>query len=117
MAVAKRWRLVSYDVRDPGRWRRVYRLLRGAGKPLQYSVFRCRLDEREMQRLRWELAKVMTKDDRLLVVDLCPSCVQRVVTSGGDQEWTIEEPTFQIYPLPSDQAPDGDRGADGENEG
>lgn len=69
----QRWRIVSYDIRDQARYRKVFRILGGYGVSLQYSVFRCRLDDRELERLRWELAKVMDESDRLLVIHLCPS--------------------------------------------
>jgi CRISPR-associated protein Cas2 len=35
MSVDKRWRLVAYDIRDPKRWRKVYKIVRGAGQAVQ----------------------------------------------------------------------------------
>lgn len=95
-ALDRRWRLIAYDVRAPERWRRLYRLLRGHGQPLQYSVFRCRLDDREFERLRWEIARILTREDRLLIVPLCPSCSSRVVSRGHVEDWDDEQPTFVI---------------------
>ena len=43
----KLWYLVAYDVRDPKRLREVAHHLEGYGERLQFSVFRCRLTERE----------------------------------------------------------------------
>jgi CRISPR-associated protein Cas2 len=109
MSADKRWRLLCYDIREPKRWRKVHRLMRGSGSPVQYSVFRARLDDRELEHLRWELAMVMDGTDALLVVDLCPSCARRVVSRNSVQGWTEEEPTFVILPQQSaagvDQAP------------
>lgn len=98
----KRWRLVCYDVRDPKRWRDVHRIVRGHGRRLQYSVYRCRLDDRETEKMRWELSKVMEPEDDLLIVDLCPSCAGRVVSRNDVKDWTVEPPRFQIV---GDQAP------------
>src|ERR1041384_7242721 len=53
----KQWYVVCYDITEPKRWRRVYKLLHGSGPRLQYSIFRCRLTARHMERLRWELEK------------------------------------------------------------
>ena len=38
--------LVTYDIRDDKRWRRVFRLMKGFGEWLQLSVFQCRLSRR-----------------------------------------------------------------------
>lgn len=107
MSVEKRWRLVCYDVRDPKRYRQVHKLVRGAGRSVQYSIFRCRLDARESERLRWELARVMAPEDSLLVVDLCPTCAANVVSRNHVSGWTTAAPTFSILSDESDQAPEG----------
>ena len=113
MGADKRWRLIAYDVREPVRYRRVHKLMRGSGRPLQYSIFRARLDDREIERLRWELARLMTKEDRLLIVDLCPRCASRVISRSDLTEWIEEEPSFEILPRGEDQAPS----SGGEEEG
>ena len=107
MSADKRWRLVAYDIRDPKRWRKVYKIVRGAGEAVQYSLFRCRLDDRDCERLRWELARVMEPEDRLLVVDLCPVCAAKVVARNHVDEWAVTPSTFRI--VGGNQAPaDGD---------
>ncbi|NCA71643.1 MAG: CRISPR-associated endonuclease Cas2 [Sphingobacteriia bacterium] len=35
--------IVTYDIADPSRWRRVFKLMKGYGEWLQLSVFQCRL--------------------------------------------------------------------------
>lgn len=95
MADRKRWHLVTYDVRDPKRLRRVYRLLRGYGEHLQYSVFRVRLGPVQFQRMRWELERLLEKEDDLLVIPLCPRCAGRVECRSERTNWE-EEPLFQI---------------------
>ncbi|MBI5488458.1 MAG: CRISPR-associated endonuclease Cas2 [Deltaproteobacteria bacterium] len=112
MSHDKRWRLVCYDIRDPGRYRRASKLIKGAGRRVQYSVFRCRLDDRELERLRWELSRVLDPADGLLVVDLCPSCAARVVTRNRDEDWSGEEEAFTIWP-PVDHAPPAGGAPDG----
>lgn len=92
----KRWQLVSYDIRDEKRLRKVAKLLQGYGTRLQYSVFRCHLSDRDLERLRWELTRIMTKEDDLLVVSLCNSCVARVRATNPDGQWPEEPPGFII---------------------
>ena len=95
MAEKRSWVLISYDIRDPARWRKVYKLIRGFGERVQYSVFRCRLSQRELAQLRWELEKRLDAVDSLLVVGLCEGCCQRVKTKN-QESWPSEEPTFRI---------------------
>lgn len=68
-----RW-LVTYDISDPGRLRRVYRILRGYGDWLQLSVFRCELSARErvvLQRLLEE--QINHREDQVVFVNLGPA--------------------------------------------
>lgn len=63
--------LVCYDIADPIRLRRVYRVLRGYGDWLQFSIFRCELTDRERVVLRGMLAEVLQHDvDQVIFVDL-----------------------------------------------
>lgn len=105
MSSDKRWRLVCYDIRDPARWRNVYRIVRGAGTRVQYSIFRCRLDDRELAKLRWELAKVMDAVDSLLVVDLCPRCAGNVISRNHVEGWTDPPATFRVLSKPATSSP------------
>jgi CRISPR-associated protein Cas2 len=79
-----RWWLVCYDVHDPERLRKAAKHLEGYGERMQWSVFRCWLTRREMERLRWELTELLAPEDDLLLIPLCSSCV------GGIQ--TIHKP-------------------------
>jgi len=94
----RHWHLISYDIRDPKRLRRVAKLLEGYGTRLQYSVFRCRLDDVTLEKLHWELNQVMADGDDLLVMPLCSECAAKVpIHSTGDQSsWAEKPPTFKI---------------------
>ena len=94
----KHWHLVSYDVRDPKRLRRVAKKLEGYGSRLQYSVFRCRLDRETLEKLHWELNQIMEDEDDLPVVPLCDGCAAKVPEhSTGDQtSWAEPPPTYRI---------------------
>lgn len=92
----KLWYLVAYDVRDPKRLREVAKHLEGYGQRLQFSVFRCRLTERELERLRWELTQKMKKEDDLLIVGLCARCGSKVSEKKGEDKWKEPVSTFAI---------------------
>lgn len=65
--------VVSYDISCPKRLRRVYRLMRGWGDHIQFSVFRCELNQRELVELRAALSAVINDaEDQVLFVDVGP---------------------------------------------
>jgi len=94
--MTKTWYLVSYDVRQPKRLRRIAKTLEGYGSRIQYSVFRCRLQLRQLERMQWELSKILEPDDDLLVIGLCDACAGRIRSKGHNQNWNQPQATFQI---------------------
>jgi len=96
MAEPRRWYLVTYDVRDPRRWRRVHRLVKGYGEPLQLSVFRCLLDNRDRERMVLDLLRCMEAEDSLLVIGLCRGYVERVRVINPIHQWPTEPAAYRI---------------------
>jgi len=65
--------VVTYDICDPRRLRKVYKLMLGWGEHLQLSVFQCELNDRELVELRSELARIIHHlEDQVLFVDIGP---------------------------------------------
>ncbi len=71
---AKRIRyLVSYDIANAKRLRRVAKTLESYGTRLQYSVFECPLDDLRLAQIRAALAEIVNTDhDQVLFVSLGP---------------------------------------------
>ncbi len=66
--------IVTYDISDPKRWRRVFRLMKGYGRWLQLSVFQCRLTPRRRQELAAALDDaVHHQEDHVLIIDVGPA--------------------------------------------
>ena len=66
--------LVSYDITNPRRLRRVARTLEGFGTRLQYSVFECSLDNLRLAELKSQLQPIVNhSEDQVLFVSLGPS--------------------------------------------
>jgi CRISPR-associated protein Cas2 len=66
--------IVSYDISDPKRLRRVFKTVLGYGQHIQFSVFRCELSERELVELRAKLSTVIHHDqDQILFIDIGPA--------------------------------------------
>jgi CRISPR-associated protein Cas2 len=65
--------IVSYDVCDPKRLRRVFKTMCGWGDHTQLSVFRCELNPRELVELRAALGKIIHHgEDQVMFVDVGP---------------------------------------------
>jgi CRISPR-associated protein Cas2 len=65
--------LLCYDIADPRRLRRVFKVAKGFGVPMQYSVFRCALSPSDLILLMEKLeAEIHHREDHILLVDLGP---------------------------------------------
>ncbi len=66
--------IVSYDISDQKRLRRVHRTMKGYGEPLQYSVFRCDLSPSERILMIEALSKVINhREDQVMLIDIGPA--------------------------------------------
>jgi CRISPR-associated protein Cas2 len=92
----RKWHLVTYDIRDDTRLRRVARLMEGHGERIQYSVFRCRLSPIELERLRWELTRLVHAEDEVLVIPLCEHCSAGAGGLYEKHRWDLDRPTFTV---------------------
>ena len=97
MAENKNFYMICYDIRDPKRWRKAHQLLKGYGESLQYSIFRCRLTQREREKLRWELEKILAQEDSLLLVGVCDRCVERIQACNRPETWTVDQESFRVF--------------------
>ena len=72
--VEERLYIVTYDIADDKRWRRVFKLMHGYGRWLQLSVFQCRLTARRRAELARRLEEAIHgRDDHVLILDLGPA--------------------------------------------
>ena len=63
--------IVTYDIADQKRWRRVFKAMQGYGEWLQLSVFQCRLTRRRRQELETRLrGLVKNGEDHVLLIDV-----------------------------------------------
>ena len=66
--------IVTYDIADPKRWRRVFKAMQGFGDWLQLSVFQCRLTARRRAEMARRLEEVIhAREDHVLILDLGPA--------------------------------------------
>jgi len=96
MADKRQLHLVTYDIRDPKRWRRAYRILRGYGIRIQYSVFRVNATALQIAQLRWDLQRVLDPEDDLLVLRLCAGCAAQAAALHEHDQWPVDEAPFKV---------------------
>ncbi|MGO9013731.1 MAG: CRISPR-associated endonuclease Cas2 [Dissulfurispiraceae bacterium] len=67
----RRCYLVCYDIHDPKRLQRVFRVMKGYGEHWQFSVFFCILKDIDRVRLQSDLESEMNlKEDQIIIIDL-----------------------------------------------
>ena len=77
--------IVAYDIANPKRWRRVFRVMEGFGEWLQLSVFQCRLSRQRHAELVALLDGIIHHDDdHVVLMDIGPAeqVTPRVVSLG-----------------------------------
>jgi len=75
--------IVSYDIADEKRLRKVALCLEDYGQRVQYSVFECYLTESQLNRLNTRLKKLIEpEEDKLRLYILCEKDVARVIVDG-----------------------------------
>lgn len=87
--------IVTYDVADPKRWRRLWKVMRGYGQWVQLSVFQCRLSRRRHAELIAILDDIIHhQEDHVVMIDVGPAdqADPRVVSLGKPFEPVPREP-------------------------
>lgn len=75
--------VVSYDIPDDRRRTRLADMLKNFGQRVQYSVFECRLDAGDLERLNASVARMIdAAEDAVRVYRLCGECAGNVVIQG-----------------------------------
>lgn len=66
--------IVTYDIADQRRWRRVFKTMNGYGEWIQLSVFQCRLTRRRRAELETRLRELIKAgEDHMLLIDVGPA--------------------------------------------
>ena len=70
----RRLYLVTYDVCEPRRLRKMFKAMQGFGEHLQLSVFQCDLTPIDRIQMQAALEAIIDRDeDKVLIIDLGPS--------------------------------------------
>lgn len=89
--------IVTYDIHNDKRLRRVHRICKDYGLHLQFSVFECDLTAKEKIRMEARLRDVMNlAEDQVLFIDLGPAAHrgERAITALGQAYSKLTQPCF-----------------------
>ena len=89
--------IVAYDIANPKRWRRVFRLMEGYGDWLQLSIFQCRLSRKRHAEMVALLDGIIHhREDHILTMDLgvADSVKPRVVSLGKEFQAVERQPVI-----------------------
>ena len=91
---AERLYIVTYDITEPKRWRKVFKAMKGYGHWLQLSVFQCRLTARRHAEMATRLESLIKpSEDHVLIIDI--GLVERVSPRVESLGKGYETPTRQ----------------------
>ena len=69
----RRFYLISYDISEDKRRTKVFKTLQDFGDRVQFSIFCCQLNKRELLELKERLKKcIHQKEDQILFIDAGP---------------------------------------------
>jgi CRISPR-associated protein Cas2 len=91
--------IVSYDIADDKRVKKVFKAMRDFGDHLQYSVFECQFTPADLARCRAALAEIIHhEEDQVLFILLGPSEGRgdRVINALGKPYTTLDGPCIVV---------------------
>ncbi len=84
--------VVTYDISDEKRLRRVAKEMENWGERVQKSVFECDFDEKNFSRMRKRLRKLINmQEDSIRFYFLCKTCREKIQVDGKGKLYEREE--------------------------
>ena len=91
--------IVSYDIADEKRLKKVFKTMRDFGDHLQYSVFECQFTPADLARCRHALSEIIHHEqDQVLFILLGPAegRGERVISALGKQYVNVDAPCIVV---------------------
>ncbi len=75
--------LITYDITDPKRLKKLHHFLKEFGLNTQKSVFECRLDSEGLKKIRQYCKRNLDlQKDSVRIYKICSGCIKKVQVSG-----------------------------------
>lgn len=88
--------LVAYDISNNKRRARLHKLLENYGTPVQYSVFECIINEKDLKKMGHQIRKLLRpRLDHVRIYTLCGTC-QKKIKVIGRHEITEQKPLYVV---------------------
>jgi CRISPR-associated protein Cas2 len=88
--------LISYDIQNDKKRNRVFKHLSNIGFRVQFSVFECDIDDKQLQDIKSNLESFIDLEyDSIRYYILCEGCRHKLLTSGIDKNLT-EKNSFVV---------------------
>jgi len=85
--MSKHFVVVTYDLPNDRRRTKLHNLLEDYGTPVQYSVFECLLEEKEIKEMKRRVRRVIKpRLDEVRYYHLCAACQARIETTAAGKE-------------------------------
>jgi CRISPR-associated protein Cas2 len=82
----KQFILVVYDISNDRRRTKLHDLLLDFGSPVQYSVFECLLDAKELGKMKQRVRRLIRpRVDNVRYYYLCAECLEKTETTCGPE--------------------------------
>ncbi|MBE7413652.1 MAG: CRISPR-associated endonuclease Cas2 [Leptospiraceae bacterium] len=89
--------IISYDISNPKRLRKVAKFLEGYGTRIQESVFKVYVNDRDIEKIKWELTKKIEEIDSIFYFRFCNSCAERIQNQNPKLFQFDKDLTFRIF--------------------
>ena len=84
--------VISYDICNTKRRNKISKILLDYGIRVQYSVFECDINKKQITEIKAKIMEVIDKKkDKVNVYYLCHNCYKRKVTLGLTKKCVFEE--------------------------
>jgi CRISPR-associated protein Cas2 len=93
----KQFILVVYDISNDKRRAKLHNVLLDYGTPVQYSVFECLLDAKNLSKLKKAVAHaIRPRKDHVRYYYLCADCAAKTETTRNEEVHSAEPKTLVI---------------------
>ncbi|MBZ0181533.1 MAG: CRISPR-associated endonuclease Cas2 [Melioribacteraceae bacterium] len=76
--------IIAYDIQNDKKRRKVSKILEENGVRLQFSVFECKLNKKELKELKTKIDNIInSRSDSVLIFNLCENCESKSLNLGA----------------------------------
>jgi CRISPR-associated protein Cas2 len=95
--MSKHFIVVTYDLTNNKRRTKLHKLLQDYGTPVQYSVFECLLEPKEIEQMKRRVRRLIKPSlDQVRYYPLCATCQGRIETTAASVEVVKEADVWVV---------------------